>query len=99
MRALEKRTLEKMIIVAVKEKKKKKVKVPVEIIIEAHFYEKRRRDPDNLYVKPILDGLVRSGLFDDDNGDIIDCLSLKSKIGQKCDSITINIKSLRKPRE
>ena len=64
---------------------------PVILKIEAHFKDYRRRDPDNLYVKPIIDGIVKSGLLSDDNGEVIDWVCLKTKVKMPSDQIIIFI--------
>ena len=65
---------------------------PFTLTIEAHFIHGNRRDPDNLFVKPIIDGLVQAGIFPDDNGKIIESLVLKAKIKMPSDKIIISIK-------
>lgn len=72
-------------------RKKTKVKVPVVVKIEAHFKDGKRRDPDNLYVKPILDGLVKAGVFADDNGEVIKSITLIAKVKMKSNGIIISI--------
>ena len=67
------------------------IKKPIQVSIEAHFKNNHRRDPDNLFVKPILDALVKYGLFLDDNGDVIDSLTLKVKRNMPSDKIIISI--------
>lgn len=64
---------------------------PVNVMIEAHFKLSNRRDPDNLYVKPIIDGIVKSGLLPDDNGEVIKSLTLSTKIKMPSDQIIILI--------
>ena len=61
------------------------------VTIKACFREKRRHDPDNLFVKPILDGIVKAEILPDDNGQVIEALTLIALTGQKEDSITIII--------
>lgn len=64
---------------------------PIQVSIEAHFKNNHRRDPDNLFVKPILDALVKYGLFYDDNGDVIESLTLRAKRKMPSDQIIISI--------
>lgn len=64
---------------------------PVKVRIEAHFKNYARRDPDNLFVKPILDGIVKAGIFRDDNGDVIKSLTLEAKRKMPSDKIIIYI--------
>jgi len=67
------------------------LKIPATIRIEAHFTHGNRRDPDNLYVKPIIDGIVKSGLLSDDNGKIVDWVALKAEVKMPSDKIIIYI--------
>ncbi|HBI17169.1 MAG TPA: hypothetical protein DDY52_03405 [Candidatus Moranbacteria bacterium] len=67
------------------------LKKPVDIKIEAYFKLSNRRDPDNLFVKPILDGIVKAGIFTDDNGDVIDSLTLRAIRKMPSDKIIIYI--------
>ncbi|EKE25673.1 MAG: hypothetical protein ACD_5C00075G0005 [uncultured bacterium] len=65
---------------------------PFTLTIEAHFSHGNRRDPDNLFVKPIIDALVKAGIFPDDNGKVIEALTLKAKTKMPNDKIIISIK-------
>ncbi len=67
------------------------IKKPVDIRIEAHFKNTNRRDPDNLFVKPLIDGIVKAGIFTDDHGDVINSLTLMSKRKMPNDQIIICI--------
>jgi len=67
------------------------IKKPIQVSIEAHFKNNHRRDPDNLFVKPLLDALVKVGLFYDDNGDVISSLTLIAKRKMPSDQIIISI--------
>lgn len=67
------------------------LKKPVDVRIEAHFKLSNRRDPDNLFVKPILDGMVKAGIFTDDNGDVVNSLTLKATRKMPKDKIIIYI--------
>ena len=72
-------------------RKSLELKKPVAVKIEAHFKNGNRRDPDNLFVKPILDGIVMAGIFTDDNGDAIDSITLRAKRKMPNDKIIIFI--------
>ena len=67
------------------------MKKPADVRIEAFFKSAQRRDPDNLYVKPILDALVNSGMLSDDNGEFVDSVTLKSKTKAGEDKIIIYV--------
>jgi len=67
------------------------MKKPAEVRVEAHFKNSVRRDPDNLYVKPILDGIVKAGLLPDDNGEFISAVTLCAKVKMPMDKIIISI--------
>ncbi len=67
------------------------MKKPADIRIEAFFKNSNRRDPDNLYVKPILDGIVKAGILPDDNGEFINSVTLMAKIKAGEDKIIIYI--------
>ncbi len=67
------------------------LKKPVAVRIEAHFKNPNRRDPDNLFVKPILDGIVKAGIFTDDNGDVIESLTLVAKRKSPKDKVIVFI--------
>jgi len=90
VRLTEKRSLQKLVYVYAYNLKKK-AKVPATVTVEAHFKDGKRRDPDNLYVKPILDGLVQSGMLMDDNGDVIESITLIAKVKMSSDRILISI--------
>lgn len=89
-RSAEKETLQTLVY-AYAVNKGEKVTVPATVKIEAHFKADKRRDPDNLYVKPILDGLVKARIFEDDNGKMIDWVSLKAEVKMPSDQIIIYI--------
>ncbi|MFA5993343.1 MAG: hypothetical protein WC823_00115 [Parcubacteria group bacterium] len=92
LRAQEKKNLQNAVYaLAYNLGKKEKVNIPALVKIEAHFKDGGRHDPDNLYVKPILDGLVRAGVFEDDNGKIIDWVCSKAEVKMPSDQIIIYI--------
>ena len=66
-----------------------KQKVELSFLIE--YKDKRNRDVDNLTLKPIIDGLVSSGVLEDDSVKFVDTLHIKLVIGTQ-DKITINVK-------
>lgn len=66
----------------------------VAVSVLAQFKTKIRRDPDNLYVKPIMDAIVFVKLLKDDNGDIVDSITLKSQIGMPRDKTIILIQPI-----
>jgi Holliday junction resolvase RusA-like endonuclease len=90
LRSAEKKTIQEMIYVYARNMGEK-ITIPAIVKIEAHFKENKRRDPDNLFVKPILDGLVQARIFEDDNGKIIDWVSLKAEVKMPSDKIIIFI--------
>lgn len=63
---------------------------PIKLVIEAHYRNNNRHDPDNLYVKPILDALVKIGVLKDDNGDCVESVTLTAKRKMPEDRIIIN---------
>ena len=92
IRSEEKKTLQNMVFaLAHNAGRKEKIKVPASVMIEAHFKDDGRHDSDNLYVKPILDGLVRAKIFKDDNCEIVDWVCLKAKKNMSSDQIIILI--------
>lgn len=72
-------------------REKRSVIPPVRIIIEARFKGGNRRDPDNLYVKPIIDGMVAAKVIPDDNGEVVESVTLIAKRRQEKDSIIVEI--------
>lgn len=72
-------------------REKRIVVSPVRIIIEAHFKGANRRDPDNLYVKPIIDGMVAAKVISDDNGEVVESVTLIAKRRQERDLIIIEV--------
>ena len=67
-------------------------KYPVEIIINKHFKNKRQ-DLDNVRIKGILDGLVVSGVIENDNLTKIQKITYITVFDDK-DGIEIEIKEL-----
>lgn len=69
----------------------RKLSPPVGIVIEAHFKGGQRRDPDNLYVKPIIDGMVAAKVIPDDNGEVVKSVTLMAKRNQEMDLVIIEV--------
>jgi len=63
----------------------------IRITFTAYFTGKRKHDPDNLYVKPMLDALVEAGIIDDDNSEIVQSVTLKVVTGSKEEYVEIEI--------
>lgn len=63
----------------------------VRITFTAYFVGKRKHDPDNLYVKPMMDALVDAGIIADDNSEIVESVTLKVVIGSKEEMVEIEI--------
>lgn len=72
-------------------REKRIVSAPVQIIVEAHFKGGNRRDPDNLYVKPVIDGIVAAKVIPDDNGEVVESVTLIAKRRQERDLIIIEV--------
>lgn len=71
-------------------KQRKKFK-KVRLVFTAYFKGKRLHDPDNLYVKPMIDGLVAAGIIVDDNNTVVESVTLKVVTGEKTDFVEIEI--------
>lgn len=67
---------------------------PVRITIEAHFKGGNRRDPDNLYVKPIIDGIVAAKVIPDDNGEVVESVTLIAKRKHGKDMVIITVEQI-----
>lgn len=77
---------------AVKEGKVRAVSVyPVQIMVEAHWKQKRVHDIDGLVFKPILDALVNCGILKADNLNHVAEVVHRGKIGQEQDQLIITI--------
>lgn len=61
----------------------------VAVFIEAEYKGSNRRDTDNLYVKPILDGLVQAGLLKDDNCEIVKFVGISVRRNSESDRVRI----------
>jgi Holliday junction resolvase RusA-like endonuclease len=75
----EKQKWEWLVKVAIGKNKPKVVLDKAIVTITYYFGDKRRRDPDNYSGKFLLDGLVRSGVIEDDSFNNIK-LILKGKV-------------------
>ncbi|NTW30644.1 MAG: hypothetical protein HGA33_05165 [Candidatus Moranbacteria bacterium] len=75
------------------------MKTPVTITIDARFKGSQRRDPDNLYVKPIIDGMVAAKVIPDDNGRIVKWVKNSADWGFERDVVTITVESIEEPYE
>lgn len=62
---------------------------PVRLIFEASWKGRRKHDVDNMFVKPIIDGLVRIGFFKGDDTEFIPEVVLRGKTGCKKDGLVI----------
>lgn len=63
----------------------------VHLTFECHYKDKRRRDPDGICLKPIIDALVDTGLLKDDSDEYISSIKIKVKRSSE-DMINIKIK-------
>ena len=74
----EKETWEQIVSVAVHTQKIKPIE-RCKVTFEFWFKDKRRHDPDNYSAsaKFLLDGMVKAGVLEDDNFNVIEELSLK----------------------
>lgn len=89
-----KQEVEELVYWEAQEQAKGKSFQKARVTIRAFFKGKGRHDPDNLFVKPIMDGLVKAGVFPDDNGDIVESLTLEAKNRCDDDFIRISIEKL-----
>lgn len=69
-------------------------KTPIDIKYIAYFKYKHKRDPDNLAVKFITDGLVLAGLIEDDSCEFVRWVSSRAVIGAENDRVEIEIKKV-----
>jgi len=76
---------------SLKGKKVERFDGSVDMRIEAHFKGSNRRDPDNLYVKPIQDALVFRGVLKDDSGKYVASLTLSVKTKMQEDQVIVTI--------
>ena len=75
---------------------KNKPELPIKkaiIVYEIYYKDKRRHDVDNCAVKLITDGLVKAGVFKDDNYKIIPEITIRIACG-KTDKVVINIEEI-----
>jgi len=55
----------------------------VKITLQNTYPNRRRRDPDNIILKFILDGLVEAGIIQDDSFEYIEDITIKRPVIQK----------------
>lgn len=63
----------------------------VKLIFEIHYKGNRRHDPDNSFLKPIIDGIVKCGLLRDDSTKEIKEIIIRARVGQKENKVIIDI--------
>ena len=77
---------------AIKQAKLKPIKqFPVVITFHAVWKNKIRRDVDDLFTKPIVDQLVRSGILPDDSLAYVSKVVFTGEIGMKRDHLVVHI--------
>ena len=59
------------------------MQTPVKVSIQNTYPNKRRRDPDNIILKFILDGLVEAGVISDDSFEEIEEITILKPIVEK----------------
>lgn len=93
--AQEKKRWEQITRLEVKVQKLQPVETPVIITYRFHFTDKRRRDPDGYAysAKSIQDGLVKSGILQDDNFSYVKELRITEGERRKVAGITVEIKA------
>ena len=64
---------------------------PVTIWICAEYAGSNRRDTDNVYIKPIIDGIVAAKLISDDNCDVVKQVEIQVQRNMESDRVTIII--------
>lgn len=76
-----------------KKHKIKKVVAPIKIAFEVSFKSKRRHDPDNIFCKGFLDGLVLAGVIEDDNSEIVKEVAIRVFTGMS-DKVVITLSQI-----
>jgi len=66
-------------------------KNPVDLVVCIEYKDKRIRDTDGVTIKPILDSLVKSGVFVDDNNKHIKTIKTEVVSGCNEDKVTLEI--------
>ncbi|WP_238187249.1 hypothetical protein [Paenibacillus sp. L3-i20] len=91
--AQHKKRWEQLVLIEVKVQKLQPVSVPVIVTYRFHFKDARRRDPDGYAysAKAIQDGLVKSGILQDDNFRFVKELRIAEGERKKTAGITIEI--------
>lgn len=64
---------------------------PVMVSIDAEYQGSNRRDTDNLYIKPILDGLVAAKVLPDDNCEVVPMVAVRVRRRRESDRVSIRI--------
>ncbi len=70
--------------------KPKEVFKTCNIFFEIEYKGNRRHDPDNCCVKLFIDGLVKEGIIEDDNSDIVKEIAIRCNNGEQ-DKVIIHI--------
>jgi Holliday junction resolvase RusA-like endonuclease len=61
----------------------------IQVAITGRYKGSNRRDTDNLYIKPVLDGLVAAGILSDDNCDVVSKVVLVCERNSESDSLSL----------
>jgi len=72
----QKKKWSKLIVDYCKLYKLQPMKTPIKVSLRNIYSTNRRRDPDNIILKNILDGLVEAGIIPDDSFKEIDSISI-----------------------
>lgn len=70
-----------------------RIEGPVRIVVTGLFRTKRKHDPDNLLVKPVLDQIVAQGVLPEDNSAVVSEVVLRVRTGAPKDELLIEIYS------
>ena len=87
--------LHNLVFCAAKALKKVKRVKQCNITVIAWYKGKRKHDPDNMYIKPFIDGLVMAGILPDDDCTVVKQISLRAINDCKEDKIFITLEVLR----
>ena len=77
---------------SIKGKVKKPLDPPVKMVVRLYYRDLRRRDNDN-YLKLVNDAVVRAGLIEDDNWQIIKLLTVEGFLDREDPRIEVEITS------
>lgn len=76
------------------------IETPVNITIQNTYPCKRRRDPDNIIMKFILDGIVEAGIIPDDTFEHINSIIIKKPtIEKKVKRTLITLETVNKTKQ